>query len=194
MRTYPYVIENGAGERLTFARRIQEPDGDRLEGESLVSPGAGPPMHVHYQQEEAFTVVRGRLGYQRLGEASAFAEAGQSVVFRAGEPHRFWNAGEDDLHCTAYLKPIGNVEYILAALFESQRNNGGRRPNPFDVAFLMQRYRSEFGMSAIPAGVQQVVFPLLVAVGTVLGKYKKYADAPAPLDAMTNNKKQRSEN
>ncbi|MGZ8379900.1 MAG: cupin domain-containing protein, partial [Gemmatirosa sp.] len=65
--TYPHTIDNGAGERLTFLRRVPGVRGDRLEGENVVAPGAGPPMHVHYWQEEALTVQRGRIGYQRLG-------------------------------------------------------------------------------------------------------------------------------
>jgi quercetin dioxygenase-like cupin family protein len=32
-----------------------------------VQPGAGPPMHVHFKQEEGLTVVAGRLGYQLKG-------------------------------------------------------------------------------------------------------------------------------
>lgn len=35
-------------------------------------------------------------------------------------------------------------------------------------------------MLEIPAVVQRLVFPLLVAVGNLLGKYGKYADAPVP--------------
>lgn len=45
----------------------------------------------------------------------------------------------------------------------------------------MRRYRTEFALLAIPAVIQRIVFPLLVAVGTVLGKYRRYADAPAPV-------------
>ncbi len=49
--TYPHTIENGAGERFTFVRRVQDPAGDRLEVENLVKPGSEPPMHVHNHQE-----------------------------------------------------------------------------------------------------------------------------------------------
>lgn len=181
MRTYPCTIENGAGERLTFTRRVPGPGGDRVEGETRVAPGAGPPMHVHFLQEEGFTVLRGRLGYQRAGRAPEFAEAGESAVFAAGEPHRFWNAGDDELHCAAYLMPAGNTEYFLEQLFASQKQNGGRRPSLLDVAYLTRRYRTEFAMVEIPAPVQRLVFPVLMAVGTLLGRYAKYAGAPEPL-------------
>ncbi len=68
MNDYPHTIENGAGEQLTFRRRVNDPAGDWLEAENLVQPGAGPPMHVHYLQEEALTVEQGRLGYQLLDQ------------------------------------------------------------------------------------------------------------------------------
>lgn len=178
---YPHTIQNGGGERLTFIRRVQDSAGDRLEVENLVEPGGGPPMHVHHYQEEALTVEQGRIGYQRRGEPEQFAEAGETVVFKAGEWHRFWNPAEEDLRCTGYIQPADNVEYFLTAIFESQRENGGSRPDPFDAAFLARRFRSEFGMAEIPAAVQRFVFPVLVTVGRLLGKYRRYADAPEPV-------------
>jgi hypothetical protein len=36
-------------------------------------------------------------------------------------------------------------------------------------------------MVEIPALVQRFVFPVLVAVGTLLGRYTRYADAPEPV-------------
>ena len=102
--TYPHTIDNGAGERLTFLRRVSGPRGDRLEGENVVAPGAGPPMHVHHYQEEALTVREGRIGYQRPGQAPQYAGPGETVVF-----------------------------------------------------------------------------PIMIAVGTLLGRYARYADAPAPI-------------
>jgi mannose-6-phosphate isomerase-like protein (cupin superfamily) len=179
--TYPHTIENGAGERLTFVRRVDDPGGERLEVENVVKSRSGPPMHVHHHQEEALTVEQGRIAYERPGEQPRFAEAGETVVFRPGEAHRFWNPGDEELRCTGYVQPPDNLEYFLTAIYESQRANGGERPDPFEAAFLARRYRSEFGMSQIPAPVQRLVFPVLVAVGRLLGKYKKYADAPKPV-------------
>ena len=73
------------------------------------------------------------------------------------------------------------MEYFLAAIFESQRRSGGSRPSLLDAAFLARRYRDEFGLVEIPAPVQRLVFPVLVAIGTLLGRYDKYADAPEPV-------------
>src|SRR4051794_34273884 len=107
--TYPHTIENGAGgERLTFLRRIEDGAGGRLEVENVVKPGFGPPLHVHHHQSESLTVVEGRVGYQLEGEEPGFAGPGESVTFEAGQVHRFWNAGESDLHCTGHIEPADN--------------------------------------------------------------------------------------
>jgi mannose-6-phosphate isomerase-like protein (cupin superfamily) len=175
--TYPHTIDNEAGERLTFLRRV----GDRLEVEGLVGPGSGPPMHVHHLQEEGLTVEAGQMAYERPGEAPRYAGPGDTVVFGRGEAHRFWNAGEEELRVSGYIEPAGNVEYFLTAIYEAQRESGSLRPSPFKGAFLARRYRSEFGMTEVPAPVQRFVFPLVVAVGRLLGKYRRYADAPEPV-------------
>jgi hypothetical protein len=65
-KTYPYTIDNGNGELITFTGRTQGPAGERVAVDGVAQPGAGPPMHVHYLQEEAVQVVRGRVGYQVL--------------------------------------------------------------------------------------------------------------------------------
>lgn len=93
MRNYPYTVENGSGEVLTFLGVALDQDGDRLEAASRARPGAGPPMHVHYLQEEAMTVVSGTLGFQIVGEPPRYAGPGETVIFAPGVGHRWWNAG-----------------------------------------------------------------------------------------------------
>jgi quercetin dioxygenase-like cupin family protein len=181
MTKYPYTIENGHGERLTFTGVIHGADGDRAEVDGVAQPGAGPPMHVHYLQEEAVRVVTGRMGYQQLGQEPKIAEAGEFVVWPAGTAHKWWNAGTTELRMIGLCKPPGNIEFFLGTLFASTKENGGGRPNLFDAAFLMTRYRSEYAMLEVPAFAQHVLIPILYVIGRVLGKYKKYGDAPEPI-------------
>jgi quercetin dioxygenase-like cupin family protein len=179
---YPHTIDNGAGERLTFLRRVAGADGgERFEVENVVAPGAGPPMHVHYLQEEAITVREGRIGYARPGEPEQFAGPGETVVFGPGEAHRFWNAGDVDLRCTGHIAPAHNIDYFLTEIFASTKRSGGARPGLFDTAFLTRRYRSEFAMTEVPAPVQRLLFPIVVAVGRLLGKHRRFHDAPEPV-------------
>ena len=180
-RTYPYTVDNGHGERLTFTGVTQGPSGERLELEGVAQPGAGPPMHVHYLQEEAGRVVRGRLGHQVLGGEAQFAGPGELVVWPAGTAHKWWNAGSDELHVTGWCSPPNNIEFFLATLFASAKENGGGRPGLFDAAFLTTRYRTEFALLEVPAVVRRIVIPIVYVIGTVLGKYKKFKAAPAPI-------------
>jgi quercetin dioxygenase-like cupin family protein len=179
---YPYTIDNGLGEKLTFTRVTQGPDGLRVEAEGIAQPGAGPPMHVHHLQEEAVRVVRGRLGHQVDGGAAEYAEPGDVVVWPPGTAHRWWNAGTEELHTTGWCSPPHNIEFFLGALFASTRDNGGR-PSLFDIAFLTARYRGEFGLVGVPVLLRRLVLPLLYVIGRLLGKHRKYRDAPPPVPA-----------
>ena len=180
MTTYPIRIENGSGEVLIFERLMQTATGERLEVRNEVQPGAGPPMHVHWKQEEGLTVVAGRIGYQIKGQPPRYAEVGEMVVFKPGVAHRFWADGQELLRCTGYVQPAGNIVYFLSEVYRSMRTNGGR-PNTFDAAFLLHKYRSEFAMLSIPAFVTRVIFPVLQLIGSLTGRYKDLERGPAPL-------------
>ncbi len=180
MTVYPIRIENGHGETLTFERLVATAAGARLEGSNEVAPGAGPPMHVHFKQEEGLTVVAGRLGYQIKGEPLRYAEVGESVVFAPGLAHRFWADGDERLCCKAYIQPADNSVYFLSELFRSTRTNGGK-PNAFEAAYLLHKYRSEFAISAIPGFVTRVVFPVLRLIGSLTGRFKDLERGPAAL-------------
>ncbi len=181
-RTYPYTIDNGHGERLTFTGLGDGPDGPRAYAEGVAQPGAGPPMHVHYLQEEAARVVHGRLGHQVLGGEPQFGGPGELVVWPPGTPHKWWNAGTDELQTTGWCSPPDNVEFFLGTLFASAKQNGGR-PGLFDAAFLLTRYQHEFAMLELPAFVRHVVMPVVYGLGVACGKYRKFKDAPAPVPA-----------
>ena len=51
----------------------------------------------------------------------------------------------------------------------------------FDAAWLLDRYRSEFDMLVIPTFVKKMVFPVVLFIGRLLGKFKKFEGAPAPI-------------
>jgi quercetin dioxygenase-like cupin family protein len=181
VHAYPHTIDNGAGEQLTFVARRRDERGEYLEGWNAISPGAGPPMHVHHLQEEGLTVERGTLAYEGVDGKQHTVGPGESVTFAPGEAHRFWNAGEDELVCAAYVRPPDNIEYFLGEIFASTRRNGGKRPRFFDAAYLSHRYRSEFAMVGIPAPVRRLAFPLVAAGGRLFGLHRRFAGAPEPV-------------
>lgn len=175
----PHTIENTTGEKLKFLRITVKDGIEYLEGENEVQPNAGPPMHVHHLQDECMTVISGKMGYQVLGEEKKYASPGETVLFKAGTAHKFWNAGQDVLYCSGYISPPDNALYFLSEIFKSANENGGR-PGMYDAAFLLHRYKSEFTMLEIPPFVQKVLFPIILFFGNLTGKNKKFIGAPLP--------------
>jgi len=177
----PHTIQNSIGETLIFKELVKEPDGDRLLVENFVEPQSGPPMHTHFLQDESLTVVEGKIGYQVLGEEPRFAEVGETVLFKRGVPHRFWNAGENILHCNGYVKPANTIVFYLSSIYAAQNKTGTGQPEKFDGAYLLKRYASEYDMPQLPGFVKKIMIPITYYVGRLLGKYKHFADAPQPV-------------
>ncbi|QIP13804.1 cupin domain-containing protein [Spirosoma aureum] len=178
---YPHTIQNCLGEKLTFLSVEKHPNGDKVLVENQVTPQSGPPMHTHFMQDEELTVVSGTLAYQVLGQQPSYAYAGESVLFKRGIPHRFWNAGTDNLICTGWIQPANSIVYYLSAIYAAQNKSGKAQPEAFDAAYLLTRYAHEYDMAEIPPFVKKVIIPITYWLGLLLGKYKHFADAPVPL-------------
>ena len=178
---FPHIIENSIGEKLIFKELVHEPDGDRVLVENYVKPKSGPPMHTHFLQDESLTVVKGRIGYQVQGEQPHYADPGQTVLFTRGTPHRFWNAGDDILHCTGWVKPANTIVFYLSSIYAAQNKSGTHRPETFDAAYLLTRYASEYDMAELPLFVKKVIIPITYYIGRILGKYRHFKNAPAPV-------------
>ena len=183
---YPHTITNPTGETLIFKEIISETDGDKLLVENYVTPKNGPPMHTHFLQDEALTVVSGQIGYQVQGDQPKYAGVGETVVFERGTPHRFWNAGEEVLHCTGYIKPANTIVFYLSSIYAAQNKSGTERPEKFDSAYLFKRYANEYDMPEISGFVKKVIIPITYYIGKVLGKYKHFENAPVPLKKNIN--------
>jgi mannose-6-phosphate isomerase-like protein (cupin superfamily) len=70
------------------------------------------PLHVHHDDDEAWYVLRGKLGFQ-LGEEMVEAAAGSAVLARRGMPHTFRNAGTEEAEYLLVMSPR------IAALIEA---------------------------------------------------------------------------
>jgi quercetin dioxygenase-like cupin family protein len=176
----PHTIENITGEKLTFLRIVIKDGVEYLETEAEVQPNAGPPMHVHPKQDESMTVLSGKIGYQELKGEKKYAGQGETVLFKAGVPHKFWNAGYEPLRLSGYASPANNLAYFLSQIYRSMNENGGR-PGMYDAAYLLGRYKTEFSMLEIPTFVQKLIFPVVLFLGSLQGKKKKFIDAPNPM-------------
>ncbi len=179
---FPHTITGITGEKITFLKTYVKDGVEILEGEVEVRPKAGPPMHTHYRQDETFTVVSGTMAYQVLGQEVQYAYPGETVSIKAGIAHKFWNPGNEVLKCKTYVTPPENFIYFITELYKSINANKGR-PAMFDGAFLLTHFKSEFAMHEIPAFVQKFIFPVVLLVGKLTGKSRKFSSAPKSITA-----------
>lgn len=177
----PFTIENGHGEKIIWKEIVTEPDGDKVIISGFCAPKAGPPMHVHYKQDEGFKVISGKMAYQHQGKEPVMLSEGESAVFPAGTPHRFWNAGDTPLEIESWVKPANSIIFFLSTLYAASKKTKDGRPEAFDGAYLVMRYKNEYDLPEMPAFVKKVIIPITYRMGHLLGKYKKFRDAPKPL-------------
>ncbi|MDQ3193669.1 MAG: hypothetical protein M3P82_01590 [Bacteroidota bacterium] len=78
------------------------------------------------------------------------------------------------------LKINKNGETLIITRSAAQ-TNGQLTEGPFDAAFLLTKYKSEMDMLVIPKPVKLIVFPILLVIGRLTGKFKKFSDAPAAI-------------
>jgi mannose-6-phosphate isomerase-like protein (cupin superfamily) len=62
------------------------------------------PLHVHHEDDEAWYVLSGTLGF-RLGDAEIEAHPGAAVLARRGMPHTYWNAGRTEAQYLLVMTP-----------------------------------------------------------------------------------------
>lgn len=178
--SYPHTIST-KHEELTFESIVMEGGEQKVIVSNRVQPKMGPPFHVHFKQDESLTVKKGRLGYQIHGGPEKFAEKGETVVFQRGEMHRFWNAGDEVLECEGWVKPANSLDFYLTSLYNTMNKSGSPKGEPFEMAYLVCRYSSEYDTLVIPPFVKKVILPVTYFIGKILGKYKQFQHAPEPL-------------
>lgn len=84
------------------------------------------PLHVHREDDEAWYVLRGTLGF-RLGDEEFDATAGSAVLARKGIPHTYRNAGDVEAEYLLLMPPR------IAALIDAIHRPGADVPALFEA-------------------------------------------------------------
>ena len=140
--TGPLIVRQGEGRSVTIGPdrmlvRIGGKDtDDRFDLiEGTVSYLAGPPLHLHYDQDDTILVVRGRLKV-RVGDQLADLVPGDLISAPPGVPHTFTNLEREPAHFINVMTP-GSFDRTLeefSALLGSQ-------PDPEALAEFAERHR-----------------------------------------------------
>jgi quercetin dioxygenase-like cupin family protein len=154
-------------------RRVRDGQGQiilALDG-SLPPGSSGPPLHVHFLESEEITVKAGTLG-ALVGKEKIVVPAGETAVLPAGVRHRWWNAGDDLLENSGQAVPAVDLDRYLQALFAVLNSSPGGRPSLFYLAHVLWRHRKTQLVAIPPPPVQKIVFPIVLLIGHILGKYR----------------------
>jgi len=163
-------------------RRVRGIDGQTvliLEG-SLPPGTSGPPLHVHFDLRETIVVHAGSLGVQ-VGREKFEVPAGKTAVIPAGVLHRWWNAGDELLGLSGRSVPAGDLDRFIQALWAVLNASTSGRPSIFYLAHVLWRHRRTQRIALPPRAIQRVVFPVVLLLGHLLGKYRgsTWPGAPA---------------
>lgn len=138
---------------------------------SLLARREGPPPHLHFEEDEHVEVVSGRASVLLEGKRLEL-EAGQRISFPKGSVHTWWNDGDDDVVIRGVATPVIDLDRYLQAVFEVLDAGPPNRPPIFYMAHVMHRHRRTQLTPVIPRAIQRVLLPVVVLLGTVLGKYR----------------------
>ena len=166
-------LENRYTGEVLRMRRVRDAEGQTvltIDG-SLPPRMTGPPLHVHFHQYEEGVVKAGSLGAQLRNEKMV-VPAGGSAAFPAGVAHKWWNAGDDLLELSGRATPAGDLDRYLQALFAVINASSSGRPSIFYIAHVLWRHRHTQAVVAPPRSIQRIIFPIVLLLGRILGKYR----------------------
>ncbi len=94
------------GDVYRFLATGEETGGKYALFDAIVSPGGGPPPHVHSREEEGFYVLEGEITFTINGER-VVATAGMFANMPVGTPHSFKNEGDKPARMLISVAPAG---------------------------------------------------------------------------------------
>ena len=175
------TLENRQTGEILRMRRVRGIDGHTvliLEG-SLPPGTSGPPLHVHLDSRETILVKSGLLGV-RIGRETCDVPPGKTAVVPAGVVHGWWNAGDEPLELSGRTVPASDLDRFIQAMWAVVNASSSGRPSIFYLAHVLWRHRRTQAVARPPKAVQRMVFPVILLLGTVLGKYRGTAWPGSP--------------
>lgn len=121
-----------AGDTYNFKLTGKDTDGSYFMVEAPVPPGAGPPPHVHKNEDECFYVLEGEFEFQN-GEETIHATEGSVVHIPQGTLHRFENVSETDAKMLSFVTPAGLEEFFFEVGVPAKEGETPPAPGPEEM-------------------------------------------------------------
>ncbi|WP_276372823.1 cupin domain-containing protein [Chryseolinea sp. H1M3-3] len=108
----------------TFFCKVSSKDteGDIYMFESVRVREGGPALHIHYNQDEWWYVLKGQFAV-KVGEEVYQLKEGDSVFGPRGVPHCFAKLGEGEGRLLMFFQPAGKMEEYFHAVSEGKLSN-----------------------------------------------------------------------
>ena len=107
--------------------------------EGCTQPGGGPPLHIHYEQDEWWYVIEGEFLFEVDG-VEIRAGAGATVFAPKGSRHAFTNIGTKPARSLVTVVPGGLDEFFVDLDKACPR---GTVPDPAVIAPVFQKHGLE---------------------------------------------------
>ena len=165
---YPNTIEDlSTGASITFLEHRVDEQGAYLLMEGVLPPGIDSgPARLHPRAEAHSEVIAGRADVTVRGETYTLLP-GESLTIGIGEAHSIRNSGIDTLVVRTTLRPPGEFEAAIRALYEA---SAGGEPDVLAVAAVLSYYRADVRLAAVPWWLQRSLLSMLARISTVLGR------------------------
>jgi mannose-6-phosphate isomerase-like protein (cupin superfamily) len=115
--------------------------------EGVLPPGIDSgPSRLHPRAEAHSWVVAGRVDVTVRGERYTLLLS-ESLTIEIGEAHSIRNSGTDRLVVRTTLRPPGEFEAAIRALYQA---SAGGEPDLLAVAAVLSHYRADVRLAVIP--------------------------------------------
>ena len=121
-------------------------------------------------------MIEGTLGL-KAGKEKKTLGRGEVAVVEPGTPHKFWNAGQDEVRFVCEVRPALQFESLLETMFglpaDGKTNRKGM-PNPFRLAVIANHHFDTVRLPVVPAALQKAGLALGAPLGRGIGYRPTY--------------------
>ena len=179
------IISNPVTKEYGASIQVMNERGESIEkGLGIIPPHSiGPPMHIHPNYDETFTVVEGAFEFI-LNKKPIIIKEGETITVKRGITHTFKSAEENKV-CSFLLEanPEGKLNEVIRTIWglahDGKTNSKGQPKEFLQGIAIGNELKDDTLFVSPPPFIQRFMFKLLGKTATkkgFKGIYDKYTD------------------